>query len=73
MSHPPILGPGNQGSDVERLQRDLSALGYEVEINSNFDENTEAAVKKFQQQHNWGVDGVVGEQTGKQLGLTLKA
>ena len=73
MSHPSILRPGSQGSDVERLQQDLSALGYEVEINGNFDENTEAAVKKFQQQHNLGVDGVVGEQIGKQLGMALKA
>ena len=73
MSHPSILRPGSQGSDVERLEQDLSALGYEVEINSNFDENTEAALKKFQQQHNLSVDGVVGEQTGKQLGMALKA
>ncbi len=26
MSHPSILRPGSQGSDVERLQQDLSAL-----------------------------------------------
>ena len=73
MSHPPILRPGSQGSDVERLQQYLSALGYEVEINSNFDENTEAALKKFQQQHNLSVDGVVGAQTGPQLDMALKA
>ena len=73
MNHPPILRPGSQGSDVEHLQQDLSTLGYEVEINGNFDENTEAAVKKFQQQHNLNVDGVVGAQTGPQLGMALKA
>ena len=73
MSHPSILRSGSQGADVERLQQDLSALGYEVEINSNFDTNTEAAVKQFQQQHKLKVDGVVGAETGRQLGMVLQA
>lgn len=73
MSHPSILRSGSQGSDVERLQQDLSALGYEVEINGNFDENTEAVVKKFQEKYNLNVDGVVGEQTGQKLGMALRA
>lgn len=63
MNQPPILRLGSQGSEVERLQQYLSAMGYEVEINGNFEENTEAALKKFQQQHNLNVDGVVGAQT----------
>lgn len=73
MSHPSILHPGSQGADVERLQQELSALGYEVEINGNFDTNTEAVVKQFQQQHNLKADGVVGAQTGQQLGMLLQA
>ena len=73
MSHPSILRPGSQGTDVERLQQDLSALGYEVQVNGNFDGDTEAAVKKFQEQSNLNVDGVVGAQTGQQLGMALKA
>ena len=72
MSHPSILRPGSQSSEVERLQQDLSTLGYEVEINGNFDANTEVAVKKFQQQYNLKVDGVVGPQTGQQLGMALR-
>lgn len=73
MSHPSILRPGSQSSEVERLQQDLSTLGYEVEINGNFDAITEVAVKKFQQQYNLKVDGVVGPQTGQQLGMALRA
>lgn len=73
MSHPPILRLGSQGSDVERLQQYLSALGYKVEINANFDENTEAALKKFQHEHNLSVDGVVGAQTGPQLDIAYMA
>lgn len=72
MSHPSILRPGSQSSEVERLQQDLSTLGYEVEINGNFDAITEVAVKKFQQQYNLKVDGVVGAQTGQQLGMALR-
>ncbi len=73
MSHPSILRPGSQGTDVERLQQDLSALGYEVPISGNFDGDTETAVKKFQEQHNLSVDGVVGAKTGQQLGMALRA
>jgi peptidoglycan hydrolase-like protein with peptidoglycan-binding domain len=73
MSHPPILRLGSQGSDVERLQQYLSVLGYEVEINGNFDENTEAALKTFQQQHNLSIDGVVGAQTEPQLDIAYMA
>ena len=73
MSHPSILRPGSQSSEVESLQQDLSTLGYEVEINGNFDAITEVAVKKFQQQYNLKVDGVVGPQTGQQLGMALRA
>ena len=72
MSHPSTLALGSKGSEVERLQQDLSALKYEVEINGSFDANTEAAVKKFQQQNDLKVDGVVGQQTGQKLSMALK-
>lgn len=68
---PPTLQSGATGTDVERLQRDLSQLGYQVAANGKFDESTETAVKKFQQDHNLTVDGIVGPQTGRQLGMAL--
>ena len=73
MSHPSTLSAGSTGSEVERLQQDLSALKYEVEVNGSFDANTEAAVKKFQQQNDLKVDGVVGRHTGQKLGIALQA
>lgn len=73
MNHPPVLSLGSQGSYVERLQQCLSAFGYELEMNGTFDENTETALKQFQQQHNLNVDGVVGRQTGQQLDMAYKA
>ena len=71
MSHPSTLTMGSTGSEVERLQNDLTALKYEVEINGSFDANTEAAVKKFQQQNDLKVDGVVGRETGQKLSMAL--
>lgn len=71
MSQPPILQSGSTGADVERLQRDLSQLGYQVEVDGIYGEATENAVKKFQQDHNLTVDGIVGPQTGRQLGAAL--
>lgn len=68
---PPILQPGTAGTDVESLQGELSQLGYQVEVNGVFDESTENAVKKFQQDNNLTVDGIVGPQTGRQLGAAL--
>lgn len=71
MSQPSIVQPSSTGADVERLQRDLSQLGYQVGVNGEFDQATENAVKKFQQDHNLTVDGIVGPQTGRQLGAAL--
>ncbi|MEH2458927.1 peptidoglycan-binding domain-containing protein [Nostoc sp.] len=71
MSQMPILQTGVTGADVERLQGDLSRLGYQIAVNGVFDQSTETAIKKFQQDHNLTVDGVVGPQTGRQLGMAL--
>jgi peptidoglycan hydrolase-like protein with peptidoglycan-binding domain len=71
MSQMPTLQRGVSGQDVERLQGDLTRLGYQVAVNGNFDDSTENAVKQFQQKHNLTVDGVVGPQTGRQLGAAL--
>ncbi|MBD2775819.1 peptidoglycan-binding domain-containing protein [Iningainema tapete] len=68
MNMPPTLKLGSTGPDVERLQRDLSGRGYTVAVDGNFGENTENAVKKFQQDNGITADGVVGPQTGQKLG-----
>lgn len=71
---PPILYRGMNGSDVERLQRDLSERGYKLGpngIDGNFDEYTENAVKEFQKDNKLTVDGVVAAETGPKLGAPL--
>ena len=65
---PQALSRGMNGSEVERLQKDLSAKGYQLSVNGNFDEITENAVKAFQKDNNITVDGVVGAETGPKLG-----
>jgi peptidoglycan hydrolase-like protein with peptidoglycan-binding domain len=65
---PPTVQRRATGSDVERLQRELSQRGYDIAVNGEFDEATETAVKKFQQDQNLTVDGIVGAQTGRRLG-----
>ena len=65
---PQTLSRGMNGSDVERLQQDLSGKGYQIAVDGNFDESTENAVKAFQQDNGLTVDGIVGAQTGQKLG-----
>ncbi len=69
---PPTLRLGSTGADVERLQRDLIQLGYNIgAVDGTFDAQTEDAVKAFQQKNNLNVDGVVGPQTGRTLGAAI--
>ncbi|MCJ8282261.1 MAG: peptidoglycan-binding protein [Rivularia sp. ALOHA_DT_140] len=65
---PQALSIGMNGSEVERLQKDLSVKGYQVDVDGNFDESTENAVKAFQKDNGLTVDGVVGAETGQKLG-----
>ncbi|NJM70458.1 MAG: peptidoglycan-binding protein [Scytonema sp. RU_4_4] len=67
----PILKRGSTGEHVEHLQHDLSLLGYELKIDGIFGPATENAVKKFQQDNNLTVDGIVGPQTGRLIGAAL--
>lgn len=71
MSQMPALQRGISGQEVERLQGDLSKLGYQLTANGIFDELTENAVKQFQQDNNLTVDGIVAAQTGRALGMAL--
>lgn len=51
-------------SEVEKLQRDLTSFGYSTNgVDGYFGENTEAAVRKFQQDNHLSVDGIAGQKT----------
>ena len=62
----PTLKKGDKGESVKALQRLLLKKGYDPKgIDGDFGNNTEAALKAFQQKV--FVDGIAGEQTWKEL------
>ena len=44
----PVMRRGDQGPDVEKLQRELAAFGYGVPLNGIYCEDTETVVAAFQ-------------------------
>ncbi len=66
----PTLRYGSSGSYVEDLQTKLkNLLYYTGEINSNFDLETENAVKRFQLNNKLTSDGIVGDRTWDTLNI----
>lgn len=57
------LKVGSRGAAVEQLQKDLTKLGYKLSADGIFGAKTDAAVKRFQKDHNLTVDGIVGPKT----------
>ena len=59
-----LLRRGSRGAEVEQLQADLVALGYDPgPVDGIFGGGTESAVKAFQSARGLSVDGLVGDQT----------
>lgn len=58
-----LLELGMEGSDVRHLQRVLTDLGYHLQVDGIFGEETEGVVKQLQE--GWGLtpDGIVGPLT----------
>ena len=64
----PILRNGSIGYDVTLVQRLLNNAGYGSLVEDGiFGSRTDTAVKQFQKDRNFTVDGVVGSQTWKAL------
>ena len=70
----PILRKGSSGNAVKTLQRLLRQLQYVntdgktlLIVDGSFGSNTEAAVKRWQQKHLNGADGIVGIKTWNKL------
>ncbi|MDH6232462.1 N-acetylmuramoyl-L-alanine amidase [Mesorhizobium soli] len=60
----PVLRPGDQGAEVEKLQSMLSLYGYGIEITGSFDQETETVVAAFQRHFRpRQVDGVADPST----------
>ncbi len=70
---------GSRGDEANALINALNAAGHEPKLDADgkIDADDDAAIKKFQQENNLIVDGLVGPQTmgalDKKLGLTVKS
>ena len=59
---------GHKGAAVADLQRQLNALGANLEVDGYFGPKTEAALRAFQHGHGGIAHGVAGPETLRQLG-----
>ena len=57
------LKKGSSGNEVNALQTELSKKGYALQNTGLYDDATEAAVRKYQQDNNLTVDGIAGDIT----------
>lgn len=64
-----LTKPNMQGDDVRELQQLLNKanIGLDIKVDGVFGEETDKAVRLFQQKRGLSVDGVVGPATWKQL------
>lgn len=69
----PVLRKGDAGGAVKFLQNLLISLGYfNKDLRTgNFLDQTEQAVKNFQEEYNLQVDGIVGVKTWDSLSGVL--
>lgn len=58
-----VVGPGDEGNEVEAIQQRLHDLGYAITVDGVYGEATEQAIRDFQRSQGLYVDGVVGEDT----------
>jgi GH24 family phage-related lysozyme (muramidase) len=64
-----LTDPMMQGEDVRRIQEALKRTGINIEPDGFFGNDTDKAVRQFQQQKRLEVDGAVGSETRRALGL----
>lgn len=62
-----LLKRGMKGSDVEMLQRLLTMIGYELEIDGDYGPETEKQVRAYQLNNDLEGDGKYGDLTHKSL------
>ncbi len=62
-----ILRHGDRGSEVREIQKMLSYIGYDINIDGIYGNQTESTIKDFQRNKGLGIDGITGEQTRKAL------
>ena len=58
-----MLQYGMRGEAVAELQQALVDVGYEIEVDGIFGDDTDAAVRDFQTNNELDVDGIAGPET----------
>jgi peptidoglycan hydrolase-like protein with peptidoglycan-binding domain len=67
----PMVRQGSSGSAVRVLQQLLNFKGFKLEVNGQFDQPTEVAVKNFQQMNALVINGIVDAETWYHLSVGL--
>jgi endonuclease/exonuclease/phosphatase family metal-dependent hydrolase len=66
------LSVGSTGAPVRKLEKELKQLGLlKGPVDNFFDAKTKAAVIKFEHQHGWKEDGIVGKRISNRFDLGL--
>ena len=68
-----LLKKGSKGDSVKLLQELLNKHGFNLTVDGDFGNKTEAAVKLFQKRLNLTVDGIVGSKTFEALQAKYEA
>jgi len=63
---------GDKGSEVSKLQKYLSMIGYDLVIDGHFGNKTLRSLKAFQKKYNLVVDGLAGSKTFSALKAAQK-
>ncbi len=58
-----------QGDEVRQVQQALIKAGFNIQVDGFFGNDTDKAVRQFQQQKGLSVDGIVGAETRRVLGI----
>lgn len=58
-----------QGDEVRQVQQVLVKAGFNIQVDGFFGNDTDKAVKQFQQQKGLTADGIVGAETRRVLGI----
>ena len=67
-----LLNFGDRGPEVEALQEQLNLeLALDIDVDGIFGKDTKNAVMEYQRRNGLAVDGVVGRNTAKKLGIDL--
>jgi N-acetylmuramoyl-L-alanine amidase len=72
MASPIALKKGDSGPDVEKVQSKLKQWGYyDGPVDGIYGSATEDAVKLFQRRNGITPDGIVGDDTANNIGITI--